>query len=234
MRRSSLQLSLASLLAILAVTWYPTLGVAAKRDISGNTRDLLAIGRIGEKPIDLKIEVRSSDGSSPVRGKPIVVRLKSSRKAYITAIYVSAKGDATIVYPAKTAQDNPVLPDKEYTLFGEDSGVSLRMSDKGRGGKIVFYVSSKPLLLDSLKSAAGSSLVTISRSSARDIEVLSRKLMEISKDAGFNRVLLKSSVRLGRTSLKLMGAPPGFGSTKPGGTSGVQGLKDQMRDLQKE
>jgi len=215
------------------VVWQPTLGFGAT-DTPGQANNLLSVGQIGSKAIDLKVWTEKPAAGTD-NSEPLVVRLKTGAEAYMAAVYVSPSGEAIVLFPNKETPDSRALPGKEYTLLGPDSKLKLSVSDKTGRGKIAFYVSSKPLQLAPLKIPEGEVCVKIPASSAKDIETLVQKLEAMSQGEGFNRMVLELKTPAGKkVSLGLMGLPTEAKSGKPQPVTGVQGLKDKILESGKE
>ncbi len=157
-----------------------------------------------------------------------MLHMKASHEAYIVAIYVSSKGDAVVLFPNGQTPDNRIIPEKEYTLFGEGSGIKLKVSDKMKEGQIVFFASSTPFKLAPLKPREGQACIKIAGSAAKELGVLKQRIEKLASDKGFNRIVLQLRAEGGEgVSLNLMGLPTSVTSDKPEGITGVQGEKPQ-------
>jgi hypothetical protein len=207
---------------------------APERDSSG-TESLMAVGNPGPKAIDLTIRTDKPEGYRFKPGDTLALHVRADRKAYLTAVYLSSRGDAVILFPNRKTQDNLILSHKDYSLFGESDPVKLRVSDTMKEGRIVFFVSSSPFSLDPLKMTADQPCVQIPASAHEQLDILKRKIEDMAKDEGFNRVLL--SVKAGGSvgiSLNLMGLPTAIKSEKPETVTGVQGVQSEPIEEQKD
>jgi hypothetical protein len=214
--------------AVCVIAWGSTAWTAGTDTAQDPLQPWTSIGKIGAQAVKLKVWAGKPDGSRLKAGDPIFVRLKCSKKTYVTVIYVSSEGDATVLFPNKDHMESLCKPGKDYTLFGQDSGVKLTFSEKTKKGKIILYASSKPLEISSLKIPAGQACLVIPHTDAQNTKVLVGKLQDLSKDEGFNRKVLALRSRTGKGSIGLMGLPRGIKSSKPEGIAGVQGLKSKV------
>jgi len=213
----------------------PSSAVSATGDPPQGGHKVLAVGQAGEKAIDLKVWTQKAKDDKSHEGIPAVVRVRASEKAYLTSIYISPQGDAIILLPNKDSEESVLMPDQEYTLFGPESRIKLKESDTGKNASIVFFVSSAPFMLDSLKSAPGDSFIRIPQSSVEEMKILTERLEALSKDPGFNRkVLVLAGGAKKDSRLDLMGLPTDVKSAKPMGVTGVQGLKNKLLEPGKD
>jgi hypothetical protein len=189
---------------------------------------LLSVGKIGPGATDLQAWIDRPQGTG--EEAPVTVHLKASRAAYVVAIYVSATGDAVVLFPSRETPDNLIQPGKEYTLFGGDSKIKLKVSEKAKEPKIVFYASPKPLNLEPLKIPDGQYVIKIPQTAVADMNVLTTKIEEMAKEEGFNRKVLALKTGEQGETLKLMGLPDGYTSRKTRSITGVQGMKDDAVD----
>jgi hypothetical protein len=211
------------------------LGTAADNKPAAAADQLLSVGKIGPNPIDLKIGIEKPPADKASAAVSPVVKLAVSRKAYVTAIYISSNGDATILLPNKETPDNLFLHGKEYTLFGAESKIKLTADEKQKKSKIVFYASPNPLKLDPLSVPEGQDFITIPNSSLKDIDFLCGKLETLSKEEGFNRKVLALKDESGKKdALGLMGLPMDVKSGRPQSVTGVQGIKSNILETPKE
>lgn len=217
---------LCGVLAVL-VGYQPALAASADQ-ASQSARDILNVGEPGPRAIGLTIRTDTPEGQPLKAGDSVVLHVKASRECYIAAIYISAHGDAVILFPNDKTPDNFVKPDKEYTLFGKDSGISLKVGDKMKQGHIVFFASSQPFNTNPLKAVDGKACVTVAPRADEDIRVLKSKIDTLAKDEGFNKIVLQLKAEGAKgNSFNLMGLPSSVSSDKPEGITGVQGLKGE-------
>jgi hypothetical protein len=188
--------------------------------------DLSGIGSIGPKAIPLKVWTDNPEGTPVKPGDAIVVHLQTGEKAYLTAIYLSGAGNAIILIPNAQAPESLLLPNTEYTLFGEDSHLKLTVDKKMKEGKIVFYVSPVPFSLGEFKLEPGKACVMMAPDAKDRLDLLQSKIEAMAKDEGFNRTVLslKANGEKGM-SLNLMGIPAAIKSETPETMTGVQGVK---------
>lgn len=191
---------------------------------------LLTMGAVGKDSIGIRVWTDKPEGEPYLPDEPIVIHLKAEAKSYVTAVYVSSKGDAMILFPNKESADNELLPGKQYTLFGKDSNIQIRAGDKTKKARIVFYVSSSPVDLAPLVVAEGQACIVVRHDSAKEMEILTGKLKEMAKQKGFNRVVLGLKAGAEEEGLKLMGLPVGIKTSKPESITGVQGREEIVRD----
>jgi hypothetical protein len=214
--------------AVVGLIGSDTSVVRAKKQAPQGAQGLLSIGKAGPNAIDLKIRTDKPEGQPLEAGDSVVLHVRASRECYITAIYVSAKGDAVVLFPNSKTPGNLIKPEQEYTLFGESSGIKLKVSDTMKEGRIVFFASAAPLSLVPLKAAQGQACISIEHTAAEEIGTLKQKIEVLAKDEGFNRIVLQLKARGTKGgSLNLMGLPSSVGSDKPEDITGVQGVKDQ-------
>ncbi|MBI5568482.1 MAG: DUF4384 domain-containing protein [Desulfomonile tiedjei] len=218
--------TLATIVGFSVLTFSPALGAAS--DLPKDAAALLNIGKTGPKAIALSIRTDKPEDHAFKPGDSLVLNLKTAKEAYLSAIYVSSTGDAVVLLPNNENPNALVPADKEFTLFGNESCIKVKISDKMKEGQIVFYVASKPLRLEPLRPAEGQPCVQISHSDTKDLQLLGEKLEGLAKDEGFNRVVmrLKTTSEAG-LSLKLMGLPTAVKSEKPETITGVQGARPE-------
>jgi hypothetical protein len=185
-------------------------------------------GKISANPIDLKVSLEKAKDAPPV------VKLKAAKDAYVTAIYFSDKGDATVLLPNREVSDCRFQQGKEYRLFGPESGVKLAADEKQKKAKIVFYVSPVPVKLDPLAIPQGQDFITISGASEKELSDLCGKLEAASKEDGFNRKVLALKASNKDDAYGLMGLPSEAKSGRPQNVTGVQGLKGNILDSSKD
>lgn len=197
--------------------------------------NLASIGKIGPDAINLKVAMGHPGGTELKDGDPIEIRVRASKKAYITVLYVSSRGDVIVIFPNEAMTDNLILPGKEYSLFGPDTNFVVKFSEKARDAKLIFYAASKPVALDPLEIPQGRSCIFIPRDDASGMRILADKLRTMAKDPGFNKTVLafKDQDKKG-LSLKLMGLPRKVRTTKPENVTGVQGARHEASSADKE
>lgn len=206
----------------------PAGAAPAKESASAGAHQLLDIGKPGPRAIRLDIRTDTPDGQPLKAGDSVVLHVNASHECYITAIYISAAGDAVILFPNTKTPDNRIEPEKEYTLFGGDSGIKLKVGDTMKEGRIVFFASPRPLNLSPLKPADGQACISIARGATEDVRVLKQKIEALAREKGFARKVLQLKAHGSKgTSLNLMGLPSTVRSDKPEGVTGVQGFKDE-------
>jgi len=226
----SVQINRIALLLILSccLICLPISGLAVSGD-SGQIESKLLPSGPGPKAQELKVWTEKAKEEWARAGIPAIVRVKSSEKGYLTAIYVSPSGDLIILLPNKEMQSDVILPDKDYTLFGPESPVRLKLSEMAKDAKIIFCVSAQPLQLAPLPISSGETFARIPSSSSQDMETLRQKLEALSKDPNFNFKVLTLRDRKEKDSrLDLMTLPTGVTSSKPVGVTGAPGAKDKI------
>jgi hypothetical protein len=207
---------LATVVGFAFLTLSPARG--ATTDLPEDVAALLNIGKAGPKAITLNVCTDKPEDYAFRKGEPLVLNLKTSEQAYLSAIYISSAGDAVILLPNSENPTGSITADKELKLFGSDSGIAVKIGDKMKGGQIVFYAASTPLKLEPLKAAQGQPFLQISHEDKKDLKLLGEKLEGLAKDEGFNRVVMRLNI-----GLNLMGLPTAVKSEKPETITGVQG-----------
>ena len=198
-------------------------------------RELNSIGKIGPKAIELSIRTGKRKGAGFTKGESIQFHLKTSQKSYVAAIYVSRKGNVLVLFPNRESRYGAIPARREYTLFGSDSEIALKVNQKIREAHIFFYVFSKGIDLRPLKIGEGKACIRIPHSSPKDLKVLVDSLERMARDKGFNRKVV--AVRAaGKTdvSVTLMGLPSAIESEKPTPMTGTQGFKGNSANPGKE
>ncbi len=158
-------------------------------DTSG-TAGLQSIGQPGGDAVSLKVWTDKEPGQVFKQGDRAVVSFQADRAAYLTALAVSSDGNVHIIFPNKELPNNMIQQGKVYTLFGDDSSLRLETGKNFRNAGIIFFLSSKPFSLDSLKTPGDQPYLFIPASSTGKISELKDKLRDISRKPGFNRVVL--------------------------------------------
>jgi hypothetical protein len=222
-------------LAITALTLLLATVGSAEDDVRPLAVDrLLTAGKVGPKAIGLNVRIERPDNESASGQHWPVLKVLTSENAYVTAIYISPKGEATVLVPSKEAPDNLFAGGKDYSLFGPDSKVKLVAEYKQKGGKIVFFASSNLIKLDPLFIHEGQDFISIDSSAVKDMEILCDQISSMSTDERFNRKVVDLKDESGEDALELMGLPTNVKSDKPESVTGIQGLKDNKLDSQKE
>jgi hypothetical protein len=212
----------------VGLTWVHSSSAMATEQPLKEAQEFLSIGKAGPQAIDLQIRTDHAEGQPLKAGDLIVLHVRASREAYIAAIYFSSTGDTVVLFPNKQTPDNHIMPGKEYSLFGEGSGIRLKVSDKMKEGQIVFFASSKPFNLSPLQVPEGQTCITIACSAEKERGVLKQQIEALAEDQGFNKVVLR--LKTGGNEgvpLNLMGLPTTVTSDKPESITGVQGVKQQ-------
>lgn len=210
---------------------FPVAGAQAETIV----QRLSSAGAVGPNAIQLSVRTNRPKEATFREGEFIAFHVKTSRKAYIAAIYISSVGDAIVLYPNSETPAGLMLPGKEYTLFGSDSRLKLKVSKKIKEGKIFFFAFSKPLDFHPLKIAEGRICLWVPRSSAKEQDILTKKVEQAAQWEGFNRkvVTVKGAGETG-VSLRMMGLPDAEESEDPGTTTGAQGLRDNIKKPDKQ
>jgi len=211
----------------------PSVGLAS--ELQHPVAQLETAGKISANPIDLKVSFDKTKGASSKAGQFPVVRLKVGMDAYVTAIYFSDNGDATVLLPNRGISDCRFQKDKDYTLFGRESSLKLASDANQKKAKIVFYISSTPVQLAPLAIPEGQDFITIPVSTAKERSELCQKIEAASSQgAGFNRKVLALKAEGKDDAYGIMGLPTEAKSGRPQSVTGVQGLKGNILDSPKE
>ena len=178
---------------------------------------LLSIGKPGPGAISIKVWTNKEPGEDFASGDRVIVYFQADRDAYLTAISVSSKGGSiSVVFPNKDHADTKIEKGRRYTLFGDDSGMRMKLAGRGEKGELVFYVSESSFTLDPLKPAKRTGWISITAGDSEKVKLLLGKLEEIAGTEGFNRVTLSPKDAKGDTlNIKLMGPRRLFKSRKP-------------------
>jgi hypothetical protein len=223
-------LAVSGLLLVLAVT-----GTVADSHAQETAYPSLEVGQPGPKAVDLRVWAERAPGDLAKAGVPAVVRVKSSDKAYLAAIYVAPDRDAIVLLPNRNVPNSVILPEQDYVLFGQDAQVQLKQTDMAKDAKIIFYVSSVPLPVADLSISPGETFARINQSSGEHAKALRKSLEVLAQDPAFNRkvLALKGEDKKG-LRLELMDLPPDVTSSKPIGVTGAPGLKEKSSESGKE
>jgi len=213
-------------MAIGITLWIANLCFAQETQTAPAIGELAQIGNVGPQAIPLKVWTNHPPGAPLKPGDSVEVHLQVGKKAYLTALFLSGGGNTIVLFPNAQLPETVLLPDKEYILFGEDSGVKLTVDPQMQAGEMVFYVSSTPVVFNDLKPEPGKVCTIIPPASTDKRELLRSKLEAMAKDEGFNRTTLSLRVAKGtETSLRTMGLPTAIKSEAPTSLTGVQGIK---------
>lgn len=213
----------------------PGFSHATKPDPSAGSGALASLGQIGPEAIDLKVWTEKPKSVKADSGTPAVIRVNVSKKAYLTVVYLSSNGDAIVLLPNRDTPDSLIQPGQDYTLFGPESPVRLKETDKAKDAKLVLYLSSVPFKQDPLSVPSGEPFLKIPQSAVQERGILIEKIDALAKAPGFNRkvVALKNGAQK-NAPLDLMGLPTDVKTAKPVGVTGVQGLKTKILESTKE
>jgi len=222
-------------LVFVLVAMFLFSSTAGAADSAEITHQLLSAGQSVPTSENLKVWTETAGPDLAKAGIPAIVRVKSAEKAYLTAVYLSASGDAIVLLPNRDTPAVLMQPNTEYTLFGPASQLKLAESEISKSAKIVFFLSSTPLEIDPSRIPATENFVRISKSSSADMSALGNKLETLAKSPAFNmKVLALSDNPRKGSRLDLMGLPADATSAKPTGVTGVSGLKSKIIDVGQE
>ncbi|MFH0823822.1 MAG: hypothetical protein V2B18_13820 [Pseudomonadota bacterium] len=211
------------------------LGIAADGDSSPTSDHPLLVGQPGAGAAELNARLEKADTETTEEGIRAVVRVKSSAKGYLNAIYLAPDGDAVVLLPNAQMPLCLIQPNQEYTLFGPDSQLRFKRTDLAEGGKIVFYLTTDPITIGDLQISPGEVYKKIPFTADREIQALRKTLESLSRVPTFNRVVLPLHFKdKKRRRLELMSLPPDVTSTKPIGVTGAPGLKGGVPEPGKE
>lgn len=200
---------------LLSLTWSSAFGDSVKglEDALG----LLSVGKPDPNPIKVQIWTNKEPGESFTTGDRVIVHFQADRDAYLTAVSVSSEnGRVSVIFPNKDHPDTKVDKGKLYTLFGDESGLQMKLDGSARKAELAFYVTSKPFALDPLKPVKPATWITFGAGDSENVKILRDKLEAIAGTEGFNRVTLSPKDVKGETlNIKLMGPKKLFKYGKP-------------------
>ena len=228
---------LATCISMMAALTVPStvLGPECQAKESGTPSSLLSIGKIGPDGIALNAQIVKLPKKPSDRGEPLALKLKVAKEAYVTLLYLSSKGDVTILLPNVENPNNRLKPNKEYTFFGVGSSIRLTIGTKSTNAKIVCYVSSKPVKISLSKLPKGMTFLTIPKSSTNEMEARKTQIANVATTSGFNRQVMRmEGPEATSVDLKMMGIPKAIKSKKPGTVTGVQGYKEDIEKGEKK
>ncbi|MFH0823552.1 MAG: DUF4384 domain-containing protein [Pseudomonadota bacterium] len=225
MRINALRWAGVSLMAGLLL-FCPVLAIGAQDDAATSGKKLPIIGPIGPKAVDLHVWTNKPKTGKFQPGEAVFLHAKSAGKAFVTALYLSGKGDVTVLFPNKENANSELVPGREYTLVGPDSTIKINAGAESGQDKIVVYASSLPFALDPLKIAEGQACLSIPSAASDQMTLLKEKLLTMSKDEGFNYKIVAFGAA---PSLNLMGLPSSVQSAVPESVAGVQGRTEDIK-----
>jgi len=152
--------------------------------------EIQAIGQPGTDAVPLKVWTDKETGQAFRESDRAIVSFQAERTAYLTVLAVSSDGSVHILFPNNEIPNNLIQQGKVYTLFGDDSSIRLTVGQKAKNAGLVFYLSAKPYSLDPLKARDDQQYIFIPANASRDISALKDRLETISKEPGFNRMVL--------------------------------------------
>ncbi len=178
---------------------------------------LLSVGKPDSSAVKIRVWTNKEPGESFATGDRVILHFQADRDAYVAAISVSSKdGRVSIIFPNKDHPGTKIDKGKVYTLFGDDSGMRMKLVDTTEEGELVFYATTKQFSLDPLKPENQKTWISFPASDSDKVDLLRGKLKEIAGAEGFNRVALSPKDRKGGTlNIKLMGPAKGLRSVRP-------------------
>ena len=241
----ALALTVPSLVALFAPTAWGTEGHPAF--------ELLKVGNPAAGTPDLKISTHRPASPGFMPGDRLTVQLTARKPLYLLAINVTSKGTVTLLFPNRTRPDSRLEPGKQYSLFAEDSGVSLVLGDQADGGGTVFYTSRQPIDLSALKLPDKGACMTFSETSGKPLSIVRKALAALAGTKGFTRTDLPlkddqgnrydveviltdgKQVTTSQTDLSKRGAvekslPTGLKSDRPESITGAAGHSTTVKD----
>jgi hypothetical protein len=230
-------LLMALFLAIISVGVVTDPGLSKEQD-PGSAKGVIDVGKPGPEAIGIDARFVAPRKGKFRTGDQVAVEFKTEKKAHALGIYYGPRGDILVFYPNLEQSDTLVAPSKTIKLFQRESNIKLKLSEKTRGAKLVFYVSSPETAPKPMEFTKSEPFVIIPRNEKKEeLKALRQRLETMSKDKGFNMVILDfpKIERLkprgrpkGSAPMKLMGPPPSpSDSSKPAGVSGVAGKSEK-------
>ncbi|MEW6351400.1 MAG: DUF4384 domain-containing protein [Thermodesulfobacteriota bacterium] len=208
-------------------------GAEATKDL----HDLLSIGEPGPSAIALKTWIAKDSTDRFAEGEPITIHFQADQDVYAVVIGVSSRSEILVVFPNVETPNTFVRARKLYSLFDDQSQLSVEAGKHVPGAKLVLYVCAEPFGIDRLLATQGEGWVTIPSGAQDRIKVLKQTLTTISKKRGFNRVALTLDdaqgkpravdlrIRKAGTGRALKQLPREGGGDSPETISGSHGLK---------
>jgi hypothetical protein len=221
----SLVATFSLLIAVLPCT-------AGDKTLSDSYDLLTTLGEIGPGAVQLKVWTDKPPEYEFKTGDRIQIHFLADRDCYLAILNVSKSGNVVVLFPNRESRNNSVKGGVEYTLFGDDSSMKLVMAKGLSEATTVFYVSTEPFFLDTIKIPQDKAFISFSVEDD-DWKVLANTMREVSKKPGYNRTLLSIKGKGVARDLKLMGplhpkaAPRKSESEIPETVTGSQGLKPQ-------
>ncbi len=212
----------------------PTWSPAEETGIPPESLRLLSVGEEGPKATKIMTWLSGPEGGEVQPGEEAFINVRPLATAYLVALYVSQKGDVTILFPNGRTADNLLTPGKDYSFFARDSRIRLVASEaKEPAANIVLYLSSTPFDLEPFNIKESEGLTRIPASAVEKTRALAETLEKASHDPGFRRTVVDLSTLLAQgASFKPLpkGLPENIKSRKPGTVLGIQGFKVEFRD----
>ncbi len=158
---------------------------------------LLSIGRPGPRAIDLKVWPNRGAGDSYKQGDRFFFEIQADKDAHLAIVAASSDGTVTILFPNQDKTDNALKAKEVYTLYGDDSPIRLNLGIKVKQAQLAFYLASKPFKLEPLKTSGDLGLIQFNVREADKLEALKKQLESITKDEGFNRIMVSLNEKEG-------------------------------------
>jgi len=204
--------------------------------------ELLSIGRPQPSTAGLNVWTKRTDDRPLGEGDRLIMAVQADQDAYLTVMAVSSDGQVTVVFPNSETRDSAVAKGRIYTLFGDDSRLRVNVGKAVDSPRLVFFLSSKPIELDSIASASDIPWLAIPATAKTELKALKEKFQAAALDSEFKRFLV-ALTDVGKQAFEVQPAmvlaqkpsprpllkklPSPVESTSPETVTGVQGWKTE-------
>lgn len=215
--------------------------LAAEDNARNDALGLLSIGNPGSRAIPLHVWIIKESDAPFIRGDSVVLQVQVEEEGHLTIVAASSSGKVSVLFPNGETQASTILKNEVHALFGDDSPLRIKLGDTVETSKLAFFVTSKPVPLEPLRASEKAWGVSVAAGDNADFQTLKKKIEQMAKDPGFNRVIIslkdekgsgleaeltKSAHVGGKRPTKRL--PQVIKSDRPGSVTGAQGVKQKL------
>jgi hypothetical protein len=149
---------------------------------------LLDIGLIRPDAVRFDVWTDRPPEATYTEGEQVVIRFRSDQRCFLVVAAVSSSGDITIAYPNRESPNNFCEAGKEYTLFGNDTGLKLITRKPATQTALVFYVTA--VQVSFVRIPNGQVVMQIASNASNALKDLHDAIKQMAGTRGFNRKVM--------------------------------------------
>jgi hypothetical protein len=180
---------------LLTIVWFGLMAHVAEIPASAEQKitpqiqnPLLDIGHIGPDAVSFHVWTDKSPEVTYKEGEQVVIHFRSGRQCFLVVAAVTLSGDVTIAYPNRKSPNNLCEAGKEYTLFGNDTGLKLITRKPMTQTALVFYVTAEQVGF--VKVPDGQVVMHVASNASNALQDLHDAIKHLAGTKGFNRKVM--------------------------------------------